>query len=478
MSVTFLTNVDRAELESKIANGGGSGGLPSGGEPNKILVTDADGNTVWEDRTHYSKPGTIDILPETVPMFVEDMGGFAIVTPYTVLPTVGNTYTITFNGAEYECVCHELTEGDGQLGFSFGNVSVMGYPFETTDPFAVMLLLPELASLEGGVYGICIPLDDSTSVTLSIKYEGEIVKKIDKKYIETPDWDAANERNKGFILNRPFGYNMVAFIEASGTLASGEGFLPNPIFCLSQISITDNTFPGDVCEVNYCGEFYTCRVDSNGNIGNYECVFNGGDNNSVPFCITGTLSKGNGWLVDLSGKAEGETFSVTVKRKVFKKLPSDYIASISDEYLEEFDFPTTFGKSMTEPYVPVGGLINSEAARNLFKRINNRGFANIRIGISHDFPLSPFVDISSIIGSGNYEMETNPMHLSNTYVFTLYRVTDTGDGSISYYCTCDIAIGVTCILNVRGKPQEIYSGIGEVDIKLMACPHNYTPPAT
>ncbi len=36
------------------ANEGG-GGLPTGGEPFKQLVTDANGNTVWEDRTHYAR---------------------------------------------------------------------------------------------------------------------------------------------------------------------------------------------------------------------------------------------------------------------------------------------------------------------------------------------------------------------------------------------------------------------------------------
>lgn len=51
-------------------SGGAGGGLPEGGEPYKALVTDASGNTVWEDRLAWKESGTI--LDEKVPEVTVD----------------------------------------------------------------------------------------------------------------------------------------------------------------------------------------------------------------------------------------------------------------------------------------------------------------------------------------------------------------------------------------------------------------------
>ena len=49
------------EVDVMDGQDGQGGGLPEGGAAHQMLVTDADGNTKWEDRTHYEIPPKFDI---------------------------------------------------------------------------------------------------------------------------------------------------------------------------------------------------------------------------------------------------------------------------------------------------------------------------------------------------------------------------------------------------------------------------------
>lgn len=82
----------------------GGGGLPTGGEPFKQLVTDVDGNTVWADRLAYETTQSVVVLQKDDGVFnpVEEgllydefeAEGFSL--------TVGNVYDVLFNDIWYK----------------------------------------------------------------------------------------------------------------------------------------------------------------------------------------------------------------------------------------------------------------------------------------------------------------------------------------------------------------------------------------
>lgn len=116
----------------------------------------------------------VEILPETEAILVDE-GTFAVMENVPDL-VIGDTYVVKYNGVEYECVGQDASAmtpeavllGDGSL---FGG-STNG------EPFAV------IEAEEGSMRMLMIaPIDNASSVTISIKGNGEVVHKIDEKYL-------------------------------------------------------------------------------------------------------------------------------------------------------------------------------------------------------------------------------------------------------------------------------------------------------
>lgn len=178
--VTTLTITDKNGTKTtKIYDGadgtGGGGGVPSSGIPNQMLVTDADGNTTWDDRPVYSTYVEQTILPETTLTYSEDFSSFMLETEITL--ELNKTYTVTWNGVEYESTYREIT-AEGQTNAILGNVAPLGVGADTGEPFILML-----QDMGEGVYGLVMPFDGAESVTLSISFAGEVTKKLDMKYL-------------------------------------------------------------------------------------------------------------------------------------------------------------------------------------------------------------------------------------------------------------------------------------------------------
>lgn len=96
------------------------------------------------------------------------------------LPTVGETYTVTWNGVPYECVCTEMEIDPGVFAFVWGNVGLMTGGTDTGEPFVV------LSAEEDGAGHMVIAMDTTgalTSLTLAISREFEDIKKLDNKYL-------------------------------------------------------------------------------------------------------------------------------------------------------------------------------------------------------------------------------------------------------------------------------------------------------
>lgn len=126
------------------------------------------------NRTHWVEQVMVEILLECQPAYDEDMQLFCVLEN---IPTfeVGKTYTVIWNGTEYECVAQDmgaLTDGDWS-GAGLGNLSVVGAT-DTGEPFAIM---PNNGML------LVAPFDGTTELTLSIYQNNETVHKLPGKFL-------------------------------------------------------------------------------------------------------------------------------------------------------------------------------------------------------------------------------------------------------------------------------------------------------
>lgn len=165
-----------------------------------------------------SSPSEVVILPETeMTAYVEDMGGFAIMTPLSATPTVGATAKATYNGTEYPCTVARVEE-DGMNGYALGNLDAMGLSGGNPDAPFVVILIPD--GLDVG-YGLVIPMDGAATVTLSIvQTEGGdssadagggtfIVEAVSKEQVENTDNSV--KQKFSLTLNKSYAETLAAF---------------------------------------------------------------------------------------------------------------------------------------------------------------------------------------------------------------------------------------------------------------------------
>lgn len=140
---------------------------------------DCDWN-IMKNKPFYSEIGEVVILPETTAEFDPDSSEYYLMDMVNVV--VGNTYTVVWNGVEYPCTAASC-DLDGVPVTLLGNIGAAdGEGSMTEEPFLLTVLPAEIAA-EEGLYGSFCVFDGSTSATISIYTEGEIVKTIDPKYL-------------------------------------------------------------------------------------------------------------------------------------------------------------------------------------------------------------------------------------------------------------------------------------------------------
>ena len=117
--------------------------------------------------------GMVEILPECQPTYDEGEGMF-IITENVPSFVVGGTYIVNWNGAEYTCICQDLS-GMAVGAVLLGDGSNFGLS-GNGEPFAI------ISGGENGTQMLGIaPLDGTTELTLSIKIMDETVHKIDHR---------------------------------------------------------------------------------------------------------------------------------------------------------------------------------------------------------------------------------------------------------------------------------------------------------
>lgn len=118
------------------------------------------------------------ILPEvTLTEVAEDIGGFAVVSPFTQPIEANRVYIIKYNGVEYPCTAIEMADLGG---FVLGNGAAFEVNTPNADaPFMFMALYWDVAQAEG-IYAFFIPLDGSESCTISVM--GNLMHTIPPEY--------------------------------------------------------------------------------------------------------------------------------------------------------------------------------------------------------------------------------------------------------------------------------------------------------
>lgn len=172
----------RAEAAADRAESSGGGG---GGSAEQVQAdwneNDETSPAYVKGRTHWVEKETAVFFPET--SFTADTltdDGWPVTSPVSNKPAAGTECTVTWNGTEYKCPVQEA-EGEGAMFTIIGNGEVVGLT-GNGEPFMVMLVPDEVASAMGA-YGAILPLDGSTSATITMAGESEIVHPLDPKYI-------------------------------------------------------------------------------------------------------------------------------------------------------------------------------------------------------------------------------------------------------------------------------------------------------
>lgn len=130
------------------------------------------------NRTHWAEEnGILEVLPECQPEFVPDDAMFFVMGEVPI--AVGGEYTVRWNGVDYNCTAQSV-DIEGLVVPGLGNLAAVGLGEETTDPFVIVATPVELT---GGSGAQAIPLDGTTELTISITTVGEVIHKLDEKFL-------------------------------------------------------------------------------------------------------------------------------------------------------------------------------------------------------------------------------------------------------------------------------------------------------
>lgn len=124
-----------------------------------------------KNRTHYTETVGIELIPRTTHTFgVGPLGRYSTTTVDFV---EGNTYTVMWDGQEYECICYQTGNG-----LAIGRSTFIGVEgFDNGEPFVID------SNISAGATIIMAP--EAGEHTFSVLEKVEKVYKLDAKYLPT-----------------------------------------------------------------------------------------------------------------------------------------------------------------------------------------------------------------------------------------------------------------------------------------------------
>lgn len=204
-----------------------------------------------KNRTHWANRQISEILPECTIDFSEGSEQPLPVDPPTF--AVGKTYTVKWNGVEYECVGQRfnLPQEDGStvyVGVCLGDLGGIMGGDSTGEPFVLVVLDPSMVEAMG-THSLVMAIDGSTSATISIEGMTEVVHKLDNKYLDLA-WIPTDE--KGTVC-----------IEYQELSANEDGYTLNVEWVSEDIAnkiYAGEIKSGDIFVVVFDGVRYECPI--------------------------------------------------------------------------------------------------------------------------------------------------------------------------------------------------------------------------
>ena len=294
-----------------------------------------------KNRTHWSEITMTEILPECQ-LTRNSNGAFIFADKLNIVE--GGTYIVKWNGVSYTCVAWS-TELGGATYTGLGNGIQQGMT-DTGEPFYLMQY-PDNIAAQVGLYAAAIPLDSSTTLTISIVEKVEEAHKLDEKYLPDSainiqsDWNATEDENS-FILNRTH-YTEEVLVEVIPE--NSVTFTPSPNSTNWEQHYTGHftgnvelTKPehGELFQVNWNGVKYHCQAktytkpDGGSGMGIGETgMFGGNGYPEFPFLIAffdeEAAELGYTYAVYVNNHATEATFSVSKPTEVVHKIDEKYL---------------------------------------------------------------------------------------------------------------------------------------------------------
>lgn len=166
--------------------------IPAGGSGGSVDQVQADWNesdptskAYVKNRTHWVEPEEVVVMPETT--FTADTlteNGWPVTQPLDGLPATGENCTVVWNGTEYECPVQSYDMDGVPMSFIGDGIALGGADIGLTgngEPFAIVAYPTEVGA-EAGFYAAMYPIDGSTTATVAIKVDGEVVHPLDPKF--------------------------------------------------------------------------------------------------------------------------------------------------------------------------------------------------------------------------------------------------------------------------------------------------------
>lgn len=264
-------------------------------------------------RTHWEEVTMVEVVSEATWTYDSDYSGYPIESDYTFVD--GETYIVNWNGVEYTCVAQDM-EMSGDITKTvnvLGNVGSKMGGEDTGEPFVMM---------SGNADGIimAMPLDGSTSITLSIAQETRTIHHLDPKYIK----DMYYTDEKSIIL--PESNISVAFNEDMGGMYLGT----------TDFSNFDLLIDGELYTITFNSVEYISKCTAidyaSFVLGNMVLV--GGEDSGEPFLIV--LNQGS---LTVASLIETEV-TCSIAGKTIHPIKRDFIEEPALIDLTELDFPS------------------------------------------------------------------------------------------------------------------------------------------
>ena len=266
--------------------------MPSSDTPLQMLTTDAEGNTAWQNQTHYNYTAIGEIYPETT--FTEsDINGDNILLTSPLKLELGKSYTVKYNGTEYYC-----TPYDNGTYYVLGNAQAVGGSF-SDEPFTILTL----QNASSSPYGHLIPHDGSTSGSFSVLGEKEFIKTIDKKYLPTT---LKNLAGKTFLI-------LGDSINAGNGWAGGFANLIAEDF--PEATVVNNAVEGSLLSGDNKAIYYQAVRAYQAGIRPDYIIIDGGGNDLLGQATVGTVD-----LDTYSAEGYGEEFDISTIAGAFEYL--------------------------------------------------------------------------------------------------------------------------------------------------------------